>query len=130
MGVSLSSDPHRISGTLPTTTAEAHPLADGSAGADWTAYGGTGYGDRYSSLAKITPANVSKLKLAWEFRTGDLKGPDDPVEITNEATPLENRRPALHLLRASDRVRARSGDGQTALGSSTRTSRVTRRSST
>ncbi|NYG48248.1 hypothetical protein GGD67_005733 [Bradyrhizobium sp. IAR9] len=57
-----------------------------TAGADWTAYGGSGC---YSALSQITIANVKHLKLAWEFRTGDHRGPDDPDEITNLATPLK-----------------------------------------
>ena len=27
--------------------------------------------------------------MAWTFRTGDMKGPNDPVEITNEVTPIK-----------------------------------------
>jgi quinoprotein glucose dehydrogenase len=59
-----------------------------AAPADWTAYGGSGRGDRYSAAAQITPANVGSLALAWTFHTGDFKGPGDPTEIANEATPL------------------------------------------
>jgi quinoprotein glucose dehydrogenase len=32
---------------------------------------------------------VNKLRLAWQFETGDRKGPNDPDEFTNEATPLK-----------------------------------------
>ena len=60
-----------------------------SPAADWPAYGGTNWGDRFSGLAQITPANVGKLKLAWQFRTGDMKGPNDPAETTDENTPLK-----------------------------------------
>jgi quinoprotein glucose dehydrogenase len=35
------------------------------------------------------PANVSKLKVAWTYRTGDFKGPGDPGETTNEVTPIK-----------------------------------------
>ena len=88
MGASLTLDPHDLAGRFAlTATGPVPPQA--AAGADWTAYGGGGYGDRYSSLTQITPANVGQLKLAWEFRTGDLKAKDDPVEYTNEATPLK-----------------------------------------
>ena len=45
------------------------PIADG----DWRFYGRTANGDRYSPLAQITPDNVSKLKLAWQFHTGDVQ---------------------------------------------------------
>ncbi len=49
-----------------------------------------GYGQRYSPLAQITPANVGQLQVAWEFHTGDLRGrPGDPEETTDEVTPLK-----------------------------------------
>jgi len=93
LGVSLTGDPHNLAGTLPrseTTAGVANPaIAAPAAGQDWTAYGGTGLGTRYSSLRQITRDNVKQLKLAWEFRTEDHKGPDDPDEITNQATPLK-----------------------------------------
>jgi quinoprotein glucose dehydrogenase len=85
-------DPQTINGTL---TAQAAPSSPASAtavsadGADWPAYGRTPEGTRYSPLAQITPDNVEHLSVAWIFRTGDMKGPNDPVEITNEVTPLK-----------------------------------------
>jgi quinoprotein glucose dehydrogenase len=89
LAVSLMKDPHNLDGALAATTTGGSPGGPGAAAADWTAYGGTGYGDRFSALTEITPQNVGKLKLAWEFRTGDMKGPNDPGEYTNEATPLK-----------------------------------------
>jgi quinoprotein glucose dehydrogenase len=56
---------------------------------DWHAYGRTSYGDHSSPLKQITKDNVSKLKVAWTFRTGDMPGKDDPVETTFEVTPLK-----------------------------------------
>ncbi len=62
------------------------PIPDG----DWPAYGRTAAGQRYSPLAQLTPANVDKLQVAWQFRTGDLRGkPGDPEETTDEVTPLK-----------------------------------------
>jgi quinoprotein glucose dehydrogenase len=78
---------HDLEGSLPPLAAAA-PHQD-PPDADWTAYGGTGAGQRYSPLTQINAGNVGGLKLAWEFRTGDRKGPDDPGEFTNEATPLK-----------------------------------------
>ncbi|MGY4629961.1 glucose/quinate/shikimate family membrane-bound PQQ-dependent dehydrogenase [Bradyrhizobium sp. USDA 4486] len=93
LAVSLSRDRHDLAGTLPESGTTGAAAAAASmvpgAGEDWTAYGGSGFGTRYSSLNQITPDNVKDLKLAWEFRTGDHKGPDDPDEITNQATPLK-----------------------------------------
>ncbi|TWB39068.1 membrane-bound PQQ-dependent dehydrogenase, glucose/quinate/shikimate family [Nitrospirillum pindoramense] len=87
VGVSLARDRHAIRGTVAPTGLE--PPAVDQAADDWTAYGGSGRGDRYSELAQITPRTVGRLKLTWQFRTGDLPGPDDPAEITTEVTPLK-----------------------------------------
>lgn len=90
MIISLTLDPHDIAGMLPTGTPGATAAAgEPEASTDWTAYGGNGYGDRYSALTQITPQNVKSLKLAWQFETGDKKGPNDPGEFTNEVTPLK-----------------------------------------
>ena len=42
-----------------------------SADAEWPSYGRTPEGDRHSPLKQITPANVSKLEVAWRFHTGE-----------------------------------------------------------
>ena len=89
VGVSLTSDPHTITGSLPEAAAGTVPSKVAETDADWTAYGGTNYGSRYAGLSQITPANVKNLKVAWQFQTGDLHGPNDPSEMTNEATPLK-----------------------------------------
>ncbi|WP_455924250.1 glucose/quinate/shikimate family membrane-bound PQQ-dependent dehydrogenase [Pseudomonas putida] len=70
-------------GTDMTSAAPAQP--DG----DWQSYGRTEFGERYSPLKQITPANVGKLTEAWRIRTGDLPTAKDPVELTNENTPLK-----------------------------------------
>jgi quinoprotein glucose dehydrogenase len=81
-------------GAFPPASAAATP-ALGEPGqnippGEWHAYGRSGYGQRYSPLAQLTTANVSGLKPAWEFRTGDVRGrPGDPVETTFEVTPLK-----------------------------------------
>lgn len=53
-------------------------LAVATAGAqtvDWPYYGGDQGGMKYSALTQVTKQNVSSLKLAWEWKTGekDLK---------------------------------------------------------
>jgi quinoprotein glucose dehydrogenase len=80
-------DPQEINGTVMTQAAEAPASATGRAG-DWLAYGNSQAGTRYSPLAQINNKNTKNLQEAWTFRTGDMKGPNDPVEITNEVTPL------------------------------------------
>jgi quinoprotein glucose dehydrogenase len=87
MGIALTSDPHSIGGYVPP--AAGSPATDAEAGADWTAYGGTGFGDRFSALAQITPANVRNLKPVWQFETGDNRKQGESVLFTNEATPLK-----------------------------------------
>ena len=59
------------------------------AAGDWTAYGGSGYGDRHAPARQITPQNVQQLQVAWTFHTGDLKGSDDPRQTASEVTPLK-----------------------------------------
>jgi quinoprotein glucose dehydrogenase len=86
--ISLSADRFAIAGKLPQANAITD-LTESPAKVDWTAYGSTGAGTRYSDLAAINKSNAKDLKLAWEFETGDRKGPDDPDEFTNEATPLK-----------------------------------------
>src|SRR4051812_47699894 len=73
LGASLSSDRRAIAGTLPSSTTTVGASSRGanapaSAAEDWTAYGGTGFGTRYSALDQINKDNVKNLKLAWEFR--------------------------------------------------------------
>ena len=59
------------------------------AGNDWSAYGGTTNGLRFSSLKQITRDNVKDLEIAWTYHTGDLREGDDATEYTFEATPLK-----------------------------------------
>lgn len=55
----------------------------------WPAYGGDAGGTRYSSLTDITRDNVSKLEVAWTYRTGEL-GTDarSGRSLTFEATAV------------------------------------------
>lgn len=85
--VSWVRDPHDTEGSL--SAAAQAPVA-ATAAADWTAYGGTGFGQRYSALKQITPQNVDKLQKVWQYHTGDERGqPGDPKETTYEVTPLK-----------------------------------------
>jgi quinoprotein glucose dehydrogenase len=85
----LVSDYHKIDGTIAATADAGQPPDGGQPAEDWRAYGRTQAGLRYLPLTQITPANVKDLKVAWTFRTGDLPGPNDPVETTFEVTPLK-----------------------------------------
>jgi quinoprotein glucose dehydrogenase len=93
LGIGLCSDYHDINGSLATAVAGAagavSPNDDKQPDEDWRDYGRTQFGQRYSPLTQITPANVKNLKVAWTFRTGDLPGKNDPVETTFEVTPIK-----------------------------------------
>jgi len=43
-------------------------------GQDWPVYGGQLAGDRYSPLAQINRHNVSQLKVAWAYNSGEQGG--------------------------------------------------------
>lgn len=91
IGASLLHDPQDISGELPFPSADAQPQQDAAnvPDGDWHAYGRTGFGDRFSPLKQINTGNIHKLQVAWTFRTGDLRGPNDPGETTFEVTPIK-----------------------------------------
>ena len=56
---------------------------------EWRYYGGDAGGMKYSPLKQITPANVTTLKPAWTFHTGELSdGKTLLTRTTFEATPL------------------------------------------
>ena len=91
-GYSMTQDPLDRIGSLPTEKVAAAPDLGGTVpDGDWHQYGRTPYGQRYSPLAEITPENVSKLTVAWQYQTGDVKRPDDVGETTYQVTPLKIR---------------------------------------
>src|SRR5215831_10294031 len=56
---------------------------------DWPCYGGDPGGTRYSQLAQINRTNVSRLKPAWVYHTGDLSdGTTYPRKSAFECTPI------------------------------------------
>jgi quinoprotein glucose dehydrogenase len=56
---------------------------------EWPAYGNDPGGMRYSSLDQINRQNVSKLKVAWIFHTGDISdGSHDQRRSGFETTPI------------------------------------------
>jgi glucose dehydrogenase len=55
------------------TFAALHGAADGAAAdSDWTSYGRTSGGQRYSPLDQITPENLKKLDVAWVYHSGAM----------------------------------------------------------
>ncbi|NKN36242.1 glucose/quinate/shikimate family membrane-bound PQQ-dependent dehydrogenase [Agrobacterium sp. a22-2] len=90
-GYSMTTDPHDLSGNLPTEAASTVAPSYGGQvpDGDWHQYGRTPFGQRYSPLAQITTDNVAKLDVAWTYQTGDVKRPDDVGETTYQVTPLK-----------------------------------------
>ncbi|TAV88630.1 glucose/quinate/shikimate family membrane-bound PQQ-dependent dehydrogenase [Rhizobium leguminosarum] len=87
---SMTTDPHDLAGELPKDTVAANPAFGGSVpDGEWHQYGRTPFGQRYSPLDQITAQNVSTLKEAWRYQTGDVKRPDDVGETTYQVTPLK-----------------------------------------
>jgi quinoprotein glucose dehydrogenase len=94
--------PRRARATLPVLVAalglllgcpgerEATITAETASGRarDWPHYAGDAGGRHFSPLADITPDNVTRLRKAWTYRTGDLPGPEVAGEIASEVTPL------------------------------------------
>lgn len=58
------------------------PPRGSAAAGDWMHVGNDMGGRRFSSLTQIAPGNVSRLKPAWTYRTGD-------VGVSLEVTPLK-----------------------------------------
>ena len=79
-----------IAGVLGLLAAACGRAAPGAPVADdqWPAYAGAG-GARFSALDRLTTKNVSGLKVAWTYRTGELgQGARDGEKLTFEATPI------------------------------------------
>ncbi|HEU0140803.1 MAG TPA: hypothetical protein VFQ79_13865, partial [Bryobacteraceae bacterium] len=56
---------------------------------DWRYYGGDSGGTKYSSEKQINRTNVSRLKVAWTYHTGDMSDGTTYVSRSAfEATPL------------------------------------------
>ena len=72
----------------------------------WSYYGQDAGGKRYSSLTRINDKNVSKLTVAWTFRTGELAtyaGTGALNKAAFETTPILIGR-TLYFTTPSDRV--------------------------
>ncbi|MBF7687140.1 glucose/quinate/shikimate family membrane-bound PQQ-dependent dehydrogenase [Acinetobacter rathckeae] len=86
---SIFNDPQEVSGKVENTQPKSMSSHSGVADEDWPAYGRTQAGQRFSPLDQINDKNIKNLKEAWVLRTKDLKTAADPVEITNEVTPIK-----------------------------------------
>jgi glucose dehydrogenase len=60
-----------------------------SSAQEWTAYAGDAGGSHYSTLKQINGGNVTQLKVAWTYHTGDISdGTQMPAHSSFETTPL------------------------------------------
>src|SRR5262245_33641444 len=76
-----------IAGVLSLYSTGARP-ADGPT-SEWPYYGGDEGGSRYSQLTQINKANVTGLKVTWEYHTGDVSdGSKGRRRSAFEATPI------------------------------------------
>jgi quinoprotein glucose dehydrogenase len=91
LDLSAADDGEQNATSTDTAANLGDPLSNGQQTPDgeWSAYGRTDYGQRYSPLTQINTDNVKDLELAWQIQTGDVKGPDDVGETTYQATPLK-----------------------------------------
>jgi glucose dehydrogenase len=56
---------------------------------EWRYYGGDAGGMKYSTLKQVNRSNVTQLKVAWKFQTGDVSdGKIYPTRSAFETTPL------------------------------------------
>lgn len=64
-------------------------FAQSPAISDWGHYGGDALGQRYSPLDQVNRGNVTKLEVAWTYRTGELgQGFKRAEKLAFEATPV------------------------------------------
>jgi quinoprotein glucose dehydrogenase len=67
----------------------AQPAAAQSSQGDWAYYGHDAGGTRYSPLAQINRQNVTQLKVAWVFHTGDISDGNGVMRRSGlETTPI------------------------------------------
>ena len=64
-------------------------LAQSPDASDWGYYGGDMFGQRFSSLDEINRKNVSRLTVAWTYRTGEFGAGFARInKLSFEATPV------------------------------------------
>ncbi|HRP77463.1 MAG TPA: glucose/quinate/shikimate family membrane-bound PQQ-dependent dehydrogenase [Aquamicrobium sp.] len=88
-GYAMTVDTHDLAGSLPAERVASAPLGGDVPDGEWHQYGRTPFGQRFSPLDQITVQNVSGLQVAWQYRTGDVRLPEDVGETTYQVTPLK-----------------------------------------
>lgn len=90
----------------------ASPLSPSQPAGDWRAYGRDNHATRYSPLNQLTPANVSQLRRAWVYRTGDLPPKDKPNKWAAETTPLKIGNAVYLCTATNDLIRLDAANGK------------------
>ena len=72
-------------------------VPDAAPTADWPVTGGSAANTRYSELRQINRENVSQLRVAWTFHTGDRRGEIQATPIVIDGV-LYTTTPALNLV--------------------------------
>lgn len=81
---------HDLSGQQPRQTVYADlGIRSDFYAEEWHQYGRADYGQGYSPLTQITSKKVDVPDLAWTYRTGDGKRPQDLTKTTNQVMPLK-----------------------------------------
>jgi quinoprotein glucose dehydrogenase len=78
-----------LAGCLPGPQRDLLAHGDAGSGGEWPNYGNDAGGSRYSPLTEINRENVTRLRVAWTYRTGETVGEPRPyAHYAFEATPL------------------------------------------
>jgi alcohol dehydrogenase (cytochrome c) len=70
----------------------------------WPVYGGDTSNTRYSALDKITPANVSKLKVAWALQLGSLRSQESTPVVVGDTLYVTSSHGPKHVFAVDART--------------------------
>jgi alcohol dehydrogenase (cytochrome c) len=70
----------------------------------WPVYGGDTGNTRYSSLDRITPANVSKLKVAWALQLGSLRSQESTPVVVGDTLYVTSSHGPKHVFAVDART--------------------------
>ena len=70
----------------------------------WPVYGGDTSNMRYSTLDKITPANVAKLKVAWALQLGSLRSQESTPVVVGDTLYVTSSHGPKHVFAVDART--------------------------
>ncbi|MFN3536144.1 MAG: membrane-bound PQQ-dependent dehydrogenase, glucose/quinate/shikimate family [Brevundimonas sp.] len=74
---------------LVQATAEGNAPSTLDSAQEWTHFGGTAHGRRYSNLTQVHAGNVDDLEVAWTFRSGDATPAPGRIFYSSQNTPIK-----------------------------------------